>query len=158
MTFSRALLSAGAGLALVPGASRSGMTITAGLLQGLDRESAARFSFLLCIPAITGAGLYKLVKVVRARRGCTAIRPSICWRRLWRALFAYVVVRWFMGYMKEHNTGIFIAYRILFGLAILGLFHSGILHEHKVEEPKTSAAAAGAVGQNTPMRGSVKRI
>ena len=51
-------------LALVPGASRSGTTITAGLFLGLDRESAARFSFLLSIPAIALAGLYKLYKVV----------------------------------------------------------------------------------------------
>ena len=51
-------------LALVPGTSRSGVTITAGLFQGLDRESAARFSFLLSIPAITAAGLYKLVKAL----------------------------------------------------------------------------------------------
>src|SRR5579862_3901863 len=51
-------------LALIPGASRSGTTITAGLFRGLDRESATRFSFLLSIPAITAAGLYKLAKAI----------------------------------------------------------------------------------------------
>lgn len=64
-------------LALVPGASRSGVTIAAGLFQGLDRESAARFSFLLSIPAITAAGVYKLFKVLRATHlGSQADLPS----------------------------------------------------------------------------------
>src|SRR5439155_3487668 len=53
-------------LSLIPGTSRSGVTITAGLFQGLDRESAARFSFLLGIPFITAAGIYKLYTVLKA--------------------------------------------------------------------------------------------
>ena len=130
-------------LGLVPGASRSGSTITAGLLLGLDRESAARFSFLLSIPAITGAGLYKLLKVVKGHElhGETA---KYLLAAIVAGAFAYAVVRWFLGYMKEHNTNIFIAYRIAFGLLILFLFHSGYLKEHKaepkpVEETKTAA-------------------
>ena len=111
-------------LGLVPGASRSGSTITAGLLLGLDRESAARFSFLLLIPAITGAGLYKLFKLVKAHElhGDTA---KYLLAAFVAGAFAYAVVRWFLGYMKEHSTNIFIAYRIAFGLLIFILFHSG---------------------------------
>ena len=144
-------------LGLVPGASRSGTTITAGLLQGLDRESAARFSFLLSIPAITGAGLYKLVKVIKSHDAALHDdKAKYLLAAVVAGLFAYGVVRWFMGYMKEHNTGIFIAYRIVFGLAILGLFHSGQLKEHKVEEPKSAALSTHAVGWNAPLSAPVK--
>ncbi len=116
-------------LALVPGASRSGVTITAGLFEGLDRESAARFSFLLSIPAITAAGLYKLFKVLRETHLGPETGPYLV-GALVAGLFAYVVIRWFLGYMKEHNTGIFIAYRVLLGLIILYL-----VHIHYVPDP-----------------------
>jgi len=136
-------------LGLIPGASRSGSTITAGLLQGLDRESAARFSFLLSIPAITAAGVYKLYKVVHHHElhGDTA---KFLVAALAAGLFAYVVVRWFMGYMKEHNTGIFIAYRILLGIAILVLFHTGVLHEHKASAPVEKSTSEPTTLHRTP--------
>lgn len=111
-------------LALVPGASRSGVTITAGLFQGLDRESAARFSFLLSIPAISAAGLYKLIKVMKTASLGSVIGPYLL-AALVAGVVAYIVVRWFMGYMKEHSTGVFIAYRIALGLLLLFLTHSG---------------------------------
>ena len=87
--------------------------------------------------------MYKLYKVVKAHElhGETA---KYLLAALVAGLVAYAVVRWFMGYMKEHNTGIFIAYRILFGLTILVLFHSDKLIEHKTEEVKTSAPATHA--------------
>ncbi len=115
-------------LALVPGASRSGVTITAGLFQGLDRESAARFSFLLSIPAITAAGVYKLIKVLKTASLASVIGPYIL-AALVAGVVAYVVVRWFMGYMKEHSTGIFIAYRIALGILLLFLTHSGTIKD-----------------------------
>lgn len=157
MTFKQAMIIGLAQmLGLVPGASRSGTTITAGLFQGLDRESAARFSFLLSIPAITGAGLYKLFKVVKAHElgGDTA---KFLFAALVAGAFAYVVVRWFMGYMKEHNTGIFIAYRIVFGLVILILFHSGRLHEHRVEDKNPIAPANPVSLAPRPASGSLPR-
>ncbi len=122
-------------LALVPGTSRSGVTITAGLLQGLDRESAARFSFLLSIPAITLAGVYKLFKVLRQTHLGSEAGPYLL-AALVAGLFAYVVVRWFLGYMKEHNTGVFIVYRIALGLGLLYMLHAGILRE----KPRREAA------------------
>jgi undecaprenyl-diphosphatase len=128
-------------LALVPGTSRSGVTISAGLFQGLDRESAARFSFLLSIPAITAAGLYKLFKVLKATHLGAEAGPYLL-AALVAGVFAYVVVRWFLGYMKEHNTGIFIAYRILLGVALLFLLHTGRIkdtHAPDAAEPKTAA-------------------
>ena len=138
-------------LGLVPGASRSGSTITAGLLLGLDRESAARFSFLLSIPAITGAGLYKLFKVVKHHE-LQGEAAKYLLAAFVAGAFAYGVVRWFLGYMKEHNTNIFIAYRIAFGLLILFLFHSGRLQEHKVkaeEKPANNSAASARHIGNT---------
>ena len=127
-------------LGLVPGASRSGTTITAALFLGLDRESAARFSFLLGIPAITAAGLYKLYKVLKVTHLGAAAGPYLL-ATLVAGLFAYVVIRWFLGYMKEHNTGIFIVYRIVFGIAILALVN---LHVLKSELPRDEDAVKPA--------------
>jgi undecaprenyl-diphosphatase len=115
-------------LALVPGASRSGVTITAGLFKGLDRESAARFSFLLSIPAITLAGVYKLFKVVKENHGLGGQAGEYVAAALVAGLVAYVVVYWFLGYMKEHSTTGFIIYRIALGIAILVLLRIGHLH------------------------------
>jgi undecaprenyl-diphosphatase len=132
-------------LALIPGTSRSGLTITAGLFRGLDRESAARFSFLLSIPAITLAGVYKLVKVLHQTHLGHEAGPYVL-AAIVAGVFAYVVVRWFMGYMKEHNTGIFIAYRILLGIFVLVSVHQGWIHTPPKEEPaaKSPVTAASA--------------
>ena len=120
-------------LALVPGASRSGVTITAGLFQGLDRESAARFSFLLSIPAITAAGLYKLYKVAKTT-GLGADVGTYVLAAVVAGLIAYAVIYWFLGYMKEHNTTVFIIYRIVLGVALLVLLKLHILGNHYTTE------------------------
>ena len=140
---------------LVPGASRSGSTITAALFLGLDRESAARFSFLLGIPAITAAGLYKLYKVLKVTHLGAAVGPYLL-ATLVAGVFAYVVIRWFLGYMKEHNTGIFIVYRIVLGIAILGLVNIGILKnaipkdEESLKKPETAMASIQRPAQTMP--------
>ncbi len=121
-------------LCLVPGASRSGVTITAGLFEGMDRESAAKFSFLLSIPAITAAGLYKLLEVLHRTHLGHQVFPYLL-GSLVAGIFAYIVVKWFMGYMQEHNTGIFIAYRIILGILVLFLLHAGYVKERP---PKTA--------------------
>ncbi len=133
-------------LALVPGASRSGVTITAGLFRGLSRESAARFSFLLSIPAITAAGLYKLLKVVKTT-GLGGQAGIYVFSALIAGVVAYAVIAWFLGYMKEHNTKVFIVYRIALGLLLLALVAT-----HKIDnsapaaiEKKEKAAAAATV-------------
>ena len=120
-------------LALVPGASRSGVTITAGLFRGLSRESAARFSFLLSIPAITAAGAFKLLKVIKTtglggQAGIYVVSAIIA------GGVAYAVIAWFLGYMKEHNTRIFIVYRIVLGLLLLGLVAA-----HKIDNSAPAA-------------------
>jgi undecaprenyl-diphosphatase len=127
-------------LALVPGTSRSGVTITAGLFQGLDRESAARFSFLLSIPAITAAGLYKLFKEAKLHHIAGVAGQGLV-AAVVAGVFAYIVVTWFLKYMKEHNTAVFIIYRILLGIALLLLLQTGKLKEKKAEEPKPETPA-----------------
>lgn len=133
-------------LALVPGVSRSGITITAGLFLGLEREEAARFSFLLSIPAITLAGLYKLLKTLlpqtfgeTASGAASQAAPTpVDWGHVAgpyifaavvAGIFAYIVVRWLLGYLSDekHSTMPFIVYRILLGLALIYLVHLGIV-------------------------------
>jgi len=126
-------------LSLIPGTSRSGVTITAGLLLGLEREAAARFSFLLSVPAITAAGVFQLLKTIKQPIMHENLKVYLL-GALVAGIFAYVVVTWFLGFMKEHNTGIFIAYRILFGIVVLLLLHTGALHNM----PPQDGAAQGA--------------
>ncbi|MGC8666831.1 MAG: undecaprenyl-diphosphatase UppP [Chthonomonadales bacterium] len=127
-------------LALVPGTSRSGVTITAGLFLGLDRESAARFSFLLSIPAITAAGLYKLIKVLKSTHLGPQAGPYLLGAAV-AGIFAYVVIRWFLGYMKEHNTALFIGYRIALGILVLALLHAGMVKDRPPREAALFAPA-----------------
>ncbi len=147
-------------LALVPGASRSGVTITAGLFQGLDRESATRFSFLLSIPAIVAAGLFKLVKeLLKMRHGGghlgDVLGPAIL-AAIVAGVFAYIVVRWFLGFMKEHSTNVFVVYRIALGVLILFLLATHKV-QNKVKETDlpsaagvTATAPSDAGGSTTP--------
>jgi len=115
-------------LALIPGASRSGCTITAGLLVGLTREDAARFSFLLSIPAITLAGLFKMRKVLHGVHLGPVAGPYLLGTVV-AGLVAYVVVKWLLSYLgdENHTTMPFIIYRILLGIALLALVHIGFV-------------------------------
>ena len=138
-------------LSLVPGVSRSGATITAGLFMGLDRASAARFSFLLGIPYITAAGIYQLYKTISAARHAAngiqellaAIGPYLL-AMVVAGFFAYVVIRWFLSYMKEHNTLGFVLYRIALGILLLVLLQMGKLHNiPKETEPIVEKTTSG---------------
>lgn len=106
-------------LALIPGVSRSGATMSAALFLNFDRESATRFSFLLSIPALTAAGLYKLIKdVIHSPNLSELIAPYVV-GTLVAGITGYVVIHWFLGYVRKHNMNIFITYRILLGVVIL---------------------------------------
>lgn len=130
-------------LALIPGASRSGCTITAGLLRGLDREAAARFSFLLSIPAITLAGLYKLLKAVKAHELHGVVAPSVVGAVV-AGVVAYVVIKWFLKFLGEekHTTLPFIIWRIALGVIILICLHTGRLTPDAGMPPDQPAAPA----------------
>lgn len=106
-------------LALIPGVSRSGSTLTAGLFVGLERATAARFSFLLGIPAITLAGFVELGDAFRlgvSRAELAVLAVGL----LSSAIFSYAAIAWLIQYLQRRNTWVFVWYRLAFGLAILG--------------------------------------
>lgn len=113
-------------LALVPGVSRSGSTLTAALFTGLDRAPAARFSFLLGIPAITIAGLVELEGAIEIGLGNTGIMPLIV-GTISAAIFSYAAIAWLLKFLQNHNTWVFVAYRLAFGIAILAALSTGLL-------------------------------
>ena len=121
--------------ALIPGVSRSGGTITAGLFMGYDRRSAARYSFLLAIPAVFGSGFYQLYKTIKdpcvnAASGC---RPEIFngWETAAATLIAFVVgfavIAFFMNYISKRSFLPFVVYRVLLGGALIILLTTGVL-------------------------------
>ena len=139
-------------LALIPGASRSGCTITAALFRGLDRESAARFSFLLSIPAITLAGLYKLLKAIKAHEVHDIVIPSVIGAVV-AGIVAYVVIKWFLKFLGEenHTTLPFILWRIAVGILILWQLHTGYLKPDTGLPPKDAEQSASLPLRSAPM-------
>lgn len=113
-------------MALIPGVSRSGSTLTAGLFIGLERAAAARFSFLLGIPAITLAGLVELKNTLDAGVGDAGLVTLIA-GVISAAVFSYAAIAWLLRYLQTQNTWIFVWYRLAFGVAILGAIFSGLL-------------------------------
>ncbi|MGI0480826.1 undecaprenyl-diphosphate phosphatase [Geminocystis sp. CENA526] len=108
-------------LALIPGVSRSGSTITAGLFINLERATAARFSFLLGIPAITLAGLVELKDVFDQSLSLSSLLPlTIGLISSW--IFSYLSIAWLIRFLQKQNTWVFVWYRLIFGIAILVLF------------------------------------
>ncbi|NER20376.1 MAG: undecaprenyl-diphosphate phosphatase [Symploca sp. SIO1C2] len=113
-------------IALMPGASRSGSTITAGLFMGLERATAARFSFLLGVPAISLAGLVELVGLLSDGLGDAKLVPLIA-GVISSAVFSYLAIAWLIEYLKNRNTWVFVWYRIAFGIVILGAISMNLL-------------------------------
>jgi undecaprenyl-diphosphatase len=106
-------------LALIPGVSRSGSTITAALFINLERSTAARFSFLLGIPAITLAGLVELKGVLEIGINQAEI-VSLTIGTISAAIFSYLAIAWLIEYLKKQNTWVFVWYRLIFGTLVLG--------------------------------------
>jgi undecaprenyl-diphosphatase len=114
-------------LALVPGVSRSGATISAGLLLGFDRVSAARFSFLLSIPAVVLSGLYELKDVVNgSAEGSAGLGPTAVATVL-AFITGYASIAFLLRYLTTHSTAVFVGYRVLLGAAVLALAGSGAI-------------------------------
>lgn len=105
-------------LALIPGVSRSGSTITAGLFIGLERATAARFSFLLGIPAITLAGLVELKDLLEQDISNSELLPLIV-GLISAAIFSYLAIFGLIRYLQQQDTWVFVWYRLGFGLLIL---------------------------------------
>ncbi|MFZ0161556.1 MAG: undecaprenyl-diphosphate phosphatase [Kineosporiaceae bacterium] len=110
-------------VALVPGVSRSGATISAGLLQDVDRVTSTRLSFFLAIPALTGAGLYELkdIDTTVVGWGPLAVGTLISF------VVAYASIAWLLQFVAKHPITVFIGYRVLLGLVLLGLLGAGTL-------------------------------
>lgn len=99
-------------LALVPGVSRSGISISAGLALGLDREAAARFSFLLATPAIAGAGLLESYGLLRGGNGITVDLAALVIGMATALAAGLVAIHGLLAYLRHHGLGSFVAYRI----------------------------------------------
>jgi len=111
--------------ALIPGSSRSGTTLTGGLAVGLKREDAARYSFLLSIPATTAAGLFELRHFVRASAG-EAAGPLIL-GTLVSFGAGILAIAGLLRFLRTHTTTVFVVYRIVLGSLLLVLLGKGIL-------------------------------
>ena len=111
-------------LALVPGVSRSGATISAGLFRGFDRVAAARYSFLLSVPAVVLSGLFELRKVGESgapSAAATAVATLVAF------VTGYLAIAWLLRYLSTHSLEIFVVYRIALGVLVLGLTASGAI-------------------------------
>jgi undecaprenyl-diphosphatase len=110
-------------LALFPGVSRSGITITEGLFLGLTREAAARFSFLLSAPIIAGAAAHDLPKLIKMQQAGQIDMPlsTLVIAVAVSAIVGYLVIAFFLQYLRTHTLKIFVYYRILFGIVILAI-------------------------------------
>lgn len=114
------LIGAAQALALIPGTSRSGITITAGLMVGLSRQAAARFSFLLSIPVIALAGSLEVIEVTRGD-------TDISWQPLLAGavtagLAAYLCIHFFLRLLDRIGLVPFVVYRVLLGVVLLAVF------------------------------------
>jgi undecaprenyl-diphosphatase len=111
-------------LALVPGVSRSGATISAGLFRGFDRVAAARYSFLLSVPAVVLSGLFELRKIGEdgnAPIGATVIATVVAF------VVGYASIAWLLRYLTTHNLRVFVVYRVALGALVLALTASGAI-------------------------------
>jgi undecaprenyl-diphosphatase len=112
---------------LIPGVSRSGATMSAGLLLGLQRPAAARFSFLLAVPAVVASGLFELKDVisgdkhVNASLGNTLVATAVAF------VIGYMAIAWFLRYLANHSVRLFVIYRLVVGSAVLLLVATGLI-------------------------------
>ncbi len=123
--FDALLIGCAQALALIPGASRSGTTMTAALFLGLTREAAARFSFLLSIPAVLASGLFEMVRIDRSvfelGMGNLVVATIVS------GLAGYAAIDWLLRYLKKNSTMVFVWYRFALGLALALLLFWGVI-------------------------------
>jgi undecaprenyl-diphosphatase len=115
-------------LALVPGVSRSGATLTAGLFLGFDRTSAARFSFLLSVPAVVLSGLFEFVSILDGSDDTQVGLGALAIATLMAFVVGYASIAWLLRYLTRHSTLIFVVYRVGLGLLVLVLAATGTIH------------------------------
>ncbi|MFF5173515.1 undecaprenyl-diphosphate phosphatase [Micromonospora sp. NPDC000089] len=116
-------------MALVPGVSRSGGTLTAGLLLNLTRETAARYSFLLAIPAVVLSGVFSLGDVFEPSAPGTAAPsgPQLVVATLIAFAIGYAAIAWLLRYVAHHSLYVFVLYRVAVGTLVLALLLTGTI-------------------------------
>ena len=105
-------------IAVFPGASRSGTTISGGMLRGFDRPSAARFAFLMSIPIMIGAGGYQMIDIAPVP-GLVAFLPALTVGFITAAIVGWFAVRWLLHYLAHHSLYVFSAYCAIIGTVVL---------------------------------------
>lgn len=116
----------GQALALIPGCSRSGSTLTVAMLLGLNRADAARFSFLLGIPAVVLSGLLELKELFEIGIADIGIPGLIC-GLIASTVVSYLAIAWMIRFLEKHSTWWFVVYRVLFGAFILYALKTGLI-------------------------------
>lgn len=114
-------------LALVPGVSRSGATITAGLFLGLERAAAARFSFLLSIPAVVLSGVFQLVSIIAGDEAPDVGAGALVASTLLAFAAGYAAIAFLLRYLVTHTTLAFVVYRVALGTVVLALAFAGVI-------------------------------
>lgn len=118
-------------LALIPGSSRSGTTITAALFLGFTRAAAARFSFLLSVPAVLASGLFEMIKIAGMVRAGSDVFDlgvaNLVIATIVSGLSGYAAIAWLLRYLMRHTTMVFVWYRIALGVALTLLLMQGFL-------------------------------
>jgi undecaprenyl-diphosphatase len=115
-------------LALVPGVSRSGATISAGLFMGLDRTTAARFSFLLSVPAVVLSGLFELAGILSGSEKQDVSTAKLAIATVLAFVVGYAAIAWLLRYLTSHSTIVFVVYRLILGSLVLVLVGTGSIH------------------------------
>jgi undecaprenyl-diphosphatase len=115
-------------LALIPGVSRSGATISAGLFLGQKREAAARFGFLLAIPAVLASGLFSLPDAFHPEgAGMSASGPQLLVGTVIAFVIGYAAIAWFLKFLVSHSMYWFVGYRVIVGVVVLILLGTGTM-------------------------------
>jgi undecaprenyl-diphosphatase len=115
-------------LALVPGVSRSGSTISAGLFLGLDRELSARFGFLLGIPAVVASGLFSLPDAFHpVTEGMSATGPQLTVSVVIAFVVGFAAIAWLLRFVAHHVMYWFVGYRVVLALVVMALLATGVV-------------------------------
>jgi undecaprenyl-diphosphatase len=114
-------------LALVPGVSRSGATISAGLFLGLDRTSAARFSFLLSVPAVVLSGLLEFASILSGSDGQHVGLGALAVATFLAFVVGYASIAFLLRFLTNHSTVVFVVYRVALGALVLALVSTGAI-------------------------------
>lgn len=132
--------------ALLPGGSRSGCTISGALFAGINRSTAARFSFLLSLPAILAAGLKDLYSGREELLGSADQLVNLILATAVSGVVGYAAIAWLIGFLKRYTMTVFVGYRFVLGVVLIGLSVTGVL----VKPPQPPADSPSSVQSPTP--------